>query len=135
MRKIALIAIIIAFYLSACTPTTRIPSGATGLAALPIVSGTAQYSPDYIEARQGDLWVRVLTPREGEILPQNAVDITGQAAPGALLDINGNQLLVPPDQFFRLTLPLTPGQNTIQIRASDANASQVTITLTVTHQP
>lgn len=135
MRKPAFFMLFMVILLSACTPNPSQPTATAGLAALPIIAGTAQMPPDYLEARQGALWVRVLSPRDGSIIEQSQVDISGQAAPGSLLSINGREMLVPPDQFFRLTLALEPGLNVIEISTSDAAANQIKITLSVTRQP
>lgn len=136
MRKPTLILLFTIIFLNACAPASGLPSAATGLAALPVIAGAEQTTtPDIIEVRQGSLWIRILSPREGSVMQQTQVDVSGQAAPNTLVNINGRELLVPPDQFFRLTLTLEPGLNTIQISASDATGNEINLSLTVTCQP
>lgn len=135
MRKTASLILFLSIIVNACSPVSLQPNGTPGSFGMPNMLSSTPTAPDYIEARQDQLWVRVIYPKEGSIIKQNQVDISGQATPGALLNINTQQMLVPPDQFFRVTLPLQPGSNIIQISASDSSDNSIQITLTVTFTP
>lgn len=137
MRKVLTLILITAALLTACTSLESSPENSPTSAAitLPFVSGTSNSTEDYVEVKQGELWMRVLTPRNNSIVSTETIDVSGQAPAGTVITINQKLLLVPPDQFFRITLTLQAGPNLVEIVASDANNNQIQIILLVTYQP
>lgn len=130
MRKQFLALLIIIILLGACAPLPQ-----TGLAAMPGTANPAEITPNFIEARQGDLWIRVLSPQQNSIVNSETVDVSGQATAGTVVTINQTELLVPPDQFFRYSVTLEPGVNTIEISTQNRDGNRVSIVLTVNYQP
>ncbi len=134
MQNFALIWLLLLGGLSACSATPGAPSAANTL-VLPVISGTALNTEGYIEVRDGTLWLRVLSPQNGAVIATDVVDVNGQAPPGVIVSINGHDILVPPDQFFRRETPLVAGSNRIVISARDEAGTRLEISLFVTYQP
>jgi len=137
MRKVLILTIIFLFLLSACGQPANSDHGSsnTTSGSEPYTSGNANVTDNFIESRNGDLWVRILTPKHNSTVNTQTLDVTGQAPAGTVITIDDQIILVPPDQFFRATVPLSLEANFIEIIASDVNGTEIKIKLLVTYQP
>lgn len=134
MRKLIIILLFLIGLLSACNATPGAPPAGNTL-VLPLTSGTAITTEGYIEVRDGELWLRVLSPQNGAVVSAEIVDVSGQAPPGVIVTVNGHEVLVPPDQFFRRSIPLVTGSNRITISARNDAGARLEVSLFITRQP
>ena len=61
----------------------------------------------------------VETPKEGEALPTNNIEVVGHTVPGSELTINNESVPLKSDGSFQQTIYLTLGENQIIIRSSN----------------
>lgn len=61
----------------------------------------------------------VFPPERGEPLPTGPTRVTGQAEPGASVVVNGRKAAINHLGRFSVEVPLVPGENSIEIRATD----------------
>jgi hypothetical protein len=59
------------------------------------------------------------SPINGEIVSESMVTITGSAERIAFLRLNGRQIFVDENGMFEEKLPLLPGHNIMELRATD----------------
>lgn len=91
--------------------------------------------PAPIEKKDGDLWVRLMSPQDQMIVKTAQIDVRGQAPEETTISINDDISLVGPDQTFISTVPLKAGSNSIEIVASNMSGNEVSFILTVIYQP
>jgi len=58
---------------------------------------------------------------------QNFIEINGEAGKEATLEINGQQVLANSDGFFKETVDLLPGVNSIEIKAKKRHGKEIAI--------
>ena len=87
------------------------------------------------EAASGALWLRVLSPEDGETVNTPTIKIKGQAPAETVVTLNDQFLVVSADQSFEVEFNLEEGPNLIEIVASDLNGNEVFIPLTIEYEP
>lgn len=88
-----------------------------------------------IDATAGPLWIRIQAPARDAVVSLPYVDVVGEAAPGTVISINDEIVVIESEPSFTVRVPLELGSNLIEIIASDAEDHQVTLTLVVTYEP
>jgi len=87
------------------------------------------------EASSGALWLRILSPEDGETVNMPTIKIKGQAPAETVVTLNDQFLVVSADQSFEVEFNLEAGPNLIEIVASDLNGNEVFIPLTIEYEP
>ena len=135
--------------LAACSPlqtTTPVPPvgaptatvapaapGATGSA--PAAQPSQSAAPAAPSANAGPLTLQVLSPQDGAVVSTSQVTVTGAAAPGEVVTVNDDIILVGADGAFQSDVSLSEGPNLIEVIASNDSGDETTLELTVTYQP
>ena len=83
----------------------------------------------------GPLALRVVSPQDGAIVSAPQIQVNGLAAPGEVVTVNDNILLVGSDGRFQTTISLDQGPNLIEVIASNNAGAETSVELTVTYQP
>jgi cytoskeletal protein RodZ len=77
-------------------------------------------------------FLKVETPKDGILISERKIDVSGKTDPDATVAINGVSILVRPDGQFFDQVELKPGENRISVIATSrfgkTTASQVTVT-------
>lgn len=81
------------------------------------------------------LALQVLSPQDGAIVTTAQIQVSGLAAPGEVVTVNDNILLIGADGRFDTTVSLNEGPNLIEVVASNDLGEETTIELTVTYAP
>lgn len=81
------------------------------------------------------VWLRILSPIDGQVVNIPQVEVIGEAAAGAVVTVNDEILIIGGDQKFSVILPLVEGPNLIEIVASDVSGSEMTMELVVIYEP
>ncbi len=130
--------------LSACSPLqtiTPIPpvTAPTNPTNPPIATATAtrpaQGASAAPPADTGPLVMQVLSPLDGAVVSTQQVTVTGATAPGAVVTVNDDIIVIGADGQFHSTVTLDEGLNLIEIIASNTSGSEATVELTVTYEP
>jgi hypothetical protein len=95
------------------TVTTQTPSGSTA-------SG---------------LWLRILSPEDGDTVSTPTIKIKGQAPAETVVTVNDQVFVVSTDQLFEAEVKLDVGPNLIEIVASDLTENEIYIPLTIDYEP
>lgn len=91
-------------------------------------------APPQPQAASGPVWLRILSPQDGDTVNTAQIKISGEASADAVISINKDILVVGPDQKFEANVNLDPGSNLIEIVASDVNDNEVDLILTVFYE-
>jgi glucodextranase-like protein len=83
----------------------------------------------------GPIVLQVLSPLDGAVVNTQQVTVTGATAPGAVVTVNDDIIVVGTDGQFHSTVTLDEGLNLIEIIASNTSGSEATVELTVTYEP
>lgn len=73
----------------------------------------------------------ISTPKEGEIILSDKVQITGKTDIDAVISVNNQKIAVLPDGEFTTTISLSPGINTIVIESTSKYGKKKTINRTI----
>lgn len=73
----------------------------------------------------------VTAPREGEVISQNIILVTGKTAPDAVLSVNNDKIALLPTGEFSTSITLAPGVSTITIDSVSKYGKKNTVTRTV----
>lgn len=120
--------------LPASTAPATSTSVPTQTAALqPTVEAAAAPTPT--TAAAGALWLRILTPQDGDTVSAPDLQIKGEAPAETTVTINDQILVVSAKQSFETTIRLEAGPNLIEIVASDLNGNEIFIPLTIEYEP
>jgi hypothetical protein len=127
---------------SADEPTARsLPPTYTPTAARPVElkpSSTplpAQTLPPAGDGFDGPLSVVIFFPADEAVVFTNLLQVSGEADPGTVLEINDFVVVVGADRHFMVEVPLEEGMNIIELTASDDNESEESGYLVVTYEP
>ena len=86
------------------------------------------------EYTSGDLWLRLTSPKDGEIVTRDVIDVNGQAPEGTVISLNEEILVVAGDEQFTIPIKLDEGPNVIELVASDLNGDEIALVLTVVYE-
>lgn len=113
------------------TATAKIP------AALKPSSTPAQDqgTPNPYDLFDGPLSVVIYYPVENGVVFSDHLQITGEADPGTVVEINDQVAMVGEERMFVIDIALEPGLNVLVITASDDDENQDTAYLPVTYEP
>lgn len=125
---------------SACTPAGQ-PNGR--LAAQPGLPATEPTrtpiilpSPTVERLKfQGPLSVILFDLTDNAVVTTSPVPLTGEADPGTVITINDVVILVDDDRSFSANLVLEPGDNVVEITASDLKDQQGFSYINIIYEP
>ncbi len=92
-------------------------------------------APSDITGFDGPLSVVIFYPVEDAVVYSDYVQVTGEANPGTVVEINGEAVLVGDEMLFVIDVPLEEGLNVLEITASDDDENQETMYLPVSYEP
>jgi hypothetical protein len=145
-----LLGLVLILVLGACTPTpTAMPTLTSPISSPPAISSVTSSAQNASPAASlsvtetaipvteapTTLTLQVLSPQDEAVVNVPQVDITGLAPVGAVVSINDEILIVGADGQFSTPIALDQGPNVIEIVASDENANETSLILTVTYEP
>ena len=81
------------------------------------------------------LTLQVIAPEDGAVVNTPQVDVIGMTAPGAVVTVNDDILLVGADGRFQSTVSLEEGPNLIEIVVSDIEGNEASMEFTVIYEP
>lgn len=73
----------------------------------------------------------VSSPKEGEVISQNTIQVIGKTAPDAVFSVNSDKIALSPTGEFSTSLTLSPGVNTITFESISKYGKKKTVTRTV----
>lgn len=79
--------------------------------------------------------LQVTSPQDGAVVNAAQVTVSGLSAPGNVVTVNDDILLVGADGQFQTTVSLDEGPNLIEVIASDDAGNEIPVDLTVTYAP
>lgn len=129
--------------LCACAPTpVRVPVDSK-TARAPIETLAPTYTKTIptatrdaaVEVFQGPLSVIIKSPADNAVVQVSPVEINGEANPETVISINDVVILVDEKRTFQALIPLQPGENLIEITASDVEGKQDFAYLTLLYEP
>jgi hypothetical protein len=134
MKRRSAVAFVVMMLLCACAVgktalSSNDQSTVTNTQAAAITEGTIYTSDD------GSLWVRILSPQDGDSFDDPAITVSGQAPLDTVLSIGDAILYTDTSTDFSHTLQLQEGANLIEIVASNSAGSELDIILTVYFEP
>ena len=116
-------------------PATPSPTASPSPIPSPISTPTPTSTPIPTTIVVPRLILDVQGPTDGTTLQNAAVVVHGLTSPGATLTINGEVVFVDRDGRFQTEVTLVPGDNRVEVIATDATGTQVSEKiLTVTFQ-
>lgn len=89
-----------------------------------------QYSSSFFPPR-----LSFFTPKEGEIIRQNFVEVKGQTDPDATIFLNQEAKLLAPDGSFSEKIFLTPGENKITIEVVNRKGKKTQAVRQIRYEP
>ena len=118
--------------MEACVRQRRSPFKFLVLALLALVlavacegqAGTSSSTPSG-STTTAALSLTVQAPADGAIVAANTVNVTGKAAAGSNVAVNGTPATVQADGSFAAQVTLEEGANLIEVSATDENEDQV----------
>ena len=87
----------------------------------------------YTEYFAGNLWLRLFTPRQDEIVTQEVIEVSGQAPPETVISLNDIIFLVPEEGSFSIPITLDEGPNVIEFVASNLDGDEIALVLTIVY--
>jgi hypothetical protein len=145
-----LLGLVLILVLGACTPTpTAMPTLTSPISSSPAISSVASSAQNASPAASlsvtetaipvteapTTLTLQVLSPQDEAVVNVPQVDVVGLAPMGAVVSVNDEILIVGADGQFSTPIALDEGPNVIEIVASDDNANETSLILTVTYEP
>ena len=79
--------------------------------------------------------MQITGPADGATVSSPQVTVAGSAAPGAVVTVNNDILIVGANGLFLHNMTLAQGPNVIEVIASDMSGSQMSADLVVTYLP
>ena len=124
--------------LSACAgqiPITAINSATTDAtaAALPTVTDTAE-PIHYTEYVNGSFWLRLASPKDGEIVREPQIVVSGLAPVETVISINDEIFLIGADESFSFPMTLEEGVTLIDLVASSPQGELIELVLSVVYE-
>jgi hypothetical protein len=80
-------------------------------------------------------FIVIAAPADGALLPDPAFDLRGETEPGATLAVDGEAVAVGGDGAFRIARTALPGENRLDLVATDAAGNVTRRVLALTHRP
>ena len=89
--------------------------------------------PSYVEYSNGNLWLRLFTPMDGDIVTQEVIDVSGQAPAETVISLNDFIFLVTEEGSFSIPVILDEGSNVIELVASNMDGDEIALVLTIVY--
>ncbi|MEA3327402.1 MAG: hypothetical protein U9R53_08870 [Chloroflexota bacterium] len=89
--------------------------------------------PSYVEYITGSLWLRLFTPKDGDIVTQEVIDVSGQAPAETVISLNDYIFLVTEEGSFSIPVILDEGPNIIELVASNIDGDELALVLTIVY--
>lgn len=86
-----------------------------------------------VASEDGALWVRITEPVDGAVVGEDLVTVKGEAPPETVVSI-GDSFVYVQDAAFEVEVDLEPGDNLLEIIASDVQGNEVIFYLLVTRE-
>jgi len=147
-----LIIVILFFLITACVPIpikTEIQTLPENYAAQPTLSSTIDNNlqgtvvpestigdeiPSFVEYTNGSLRLRLFTPKDGDIVNQKVINVSGQAPVDTVISLNGDIFLVADEGEFSIPVILDEGPNVIELVASNVDSDIIELVLTIVYE-
>lgn len=127
--------------LSACAApaVTALPGIEAPSAENPAAPASPEATPTaeptlYTEYVNGSFWLRLASPKDGEIVDEPQIEISGQAPAETVLSINDEILLIGADETFALPMTLEEGVTLIEMVASSPQGEMIELVLSVVYE-
>ncbi len=101
--------------------------------ALPSLTTTAE-PIRYTEYVNGSFWLRLASPKDGEIVRDPQIVVNGQAPVETVLSINDEILLIGADESFSFPMTLEEGVTLIEMVASSPQGELIELVLSVVYE-
>ncbi len=82
-------------------------------------------------SEDGALWVRITEPVDGSVVRGDLVTVKGEASPETVISV-GESFVYVQELAFEVEVALAPGDNLLEIIASDVQGNEVIFYLLVT---
>ncbi|KAF0111732.1 MAG: hypothetical protein FD147_743 [Chloroflexi bacterium] len=105
--------------------------------SLPIVIPEPTKEDDgltYVEFTNGNLWLHLFSPKDGDIVTQPLVIVSGQAPAETVISLNETISLVTEDSNFSMPVVLEEGPNVIEVVASNMDGDEISFILTILYE-
>lgn len=101
-----------------------------------VVPGSTQGDEftSFVEYTSGSLWLRLFTPKDGEIVNQNVINVTGQAPVETVISLGEEIFLVADEGSFSIPVILDEGPNVIELVASNVDGDTIELVLTIVYE-
>jgi hypothetical protein len=147
-----LIIVVLFFLLTACVPgpiRTEIQTLPENPAAQPTPSSSVDNNlqstavpgstngdeiPSSVEYTNGSLWLRLFTPKDGDIVNQKVINVSGQAPVETVISLNEDIILVGNEGSFSIPVTLDEGPNVIELVASNVDGDIIELVLTIVYE-
>ena len=90
--------------------------------------------PSYVEYTNGNLWLRLFTPKDGDIVTQEVINVSGQAPVETVISINDGIFLVTDEGSFSIPVMLDEGPNVVELIASNISGDEIELVLTIVYE-
>jgi len=90
--------------------------------------------PSYVEYTDGSLWLRLFTPKDGDIVTREVVNFSGQAPLETVISLNEYISLVAGEGSFSIPVILEEGPNVIDLVASNMDGDEIELVLTIVYE-
>ena len=114
------------------TPTPTVPTATSTPTLTP--TSTPTFTPTPTPTPVSRLFLEVQGPSDGTTVPSSAAVVHGVTSQGAGVSIGGQVAFVDKDGRFQLEVTLSPGENVIEVTATDATGTQLSESLIITFQ-
>jgi len=89
--------------------------------------------PSYVEYTNGNLWLRLFTPKDGDIVTQEVIEVSGQAPAETVISLNDFIFLVTEEGSFSIPVILDEGPNIIELVASNMDGDEIALVLAIVY--
>ena len=90
--------------------------------------------PSSVEYTNGSLWLRLFTPKDGDIVNQKVINVSGQAPVETVISLNEDIILVGNEGSFSIPVTLDEGPNVIELVASNVDGDIIELVLTIVYE-
>ena len=90
--------------------------------------------PSFVEYTSGSLWLRLFTPKDGEIVNLNMINVSGQAPVETVISLGEDIILVGNEGSFSIPVTLDEGPNVIELVASNVDGDIIELVLTIVYE-
>jgi hypothetical protein len=151
MRKLIAIVVLL-FVMTACVPAPNnpetqlvaestefqpLPSAITtekSLATAILVPTKEGDALTFAEYTSGNLWLHLFSPKDGDIVAQPVVNVTGEVPAETVISLNETISLITDEGLFSLPVTLEKGPNVIEVVASNLDGDEISFVLMIVYE-